>query len=365
MVWPEDRIRPIRMTHTLPLLWVAAGAAPANGSAYRGEALRGEFFTFQIGAYAPQTSLALHVRWTEAHAPAFLPVVSRPPPTRPLTPGLTGQPRRRLPLPCLRAASRTANRRRDWRRSSAVHQPAEQLRGRSRRAPRRRRSGAAAVDRGRRAKRRAGRLVPGRRPRQRGVGGERRLGEPPPRSPSPGVVRPAPPPSCHACVCGLARTQDESVAVELAVGEDRAVEAGDGEPWRHSRLRWLDSTAGAEEEEAPEQPQPAEECDAGEDGCVQLQRREDAVVLIAPGQRQIALSAHGLPASLKAPFSSPSHPLPLPAQLRLHLYSLPARLALPSCSPRQSSCGCGTGSTTSSSCRSSHGSWPSVAPAAA
>ena len=32
MVWPEDRIRPIRMTHTLPLLWVAAGAAPATSS---------------------------------------------------------------------------------------------------------------------------------------------------------------------------------------------------------------------------------------------------------------------------------------------------------------------------------------------
>lgn len=47
LVWPEDRERPIRMSHTLPLPWIVEGAAAANQSTLFGTALRGEFFAFQ------------------------------------------------------------------------------------------------------------------------------------------------------------------------------------------------------------------------------------------------------------------------------------------------------------------------------
>ena len=36
-----------------------AGAKPANGSIFRGEAMRGEYFTFQLGAYAARRPLLL------------------------------------------------------------------------------------------------------------------------------------------------------------------------------------------------------------------------------------------------------------------------------------------------------------------
>ena len=65
LVWPEDRRRPIRMTHTLPLPWIVAGAAPHNASRLVGEALRGEFYAFQLGAYAAERSLILTSAWTE------------------------------------------------------------------------------------------------------------------------------------------------------------------------------------------------------------------------------------------------------------------------------------------------------------
>ena len=48
LVWPSDRKLPIRMTHTLPLAWLLTGAAAVNTSVVRGEAERGEFFTFQV-----------------------------------------------------------------------------------------------------------------------------------------------------------------------------------------------------------------------------------------------------------------------------------------------------------------------------
>jgi len=49
LVWPEDRRYPIRMSHTLPLRWVRAGAAPPNASVLQGDARRGEWFAFQLG----------------------------------------------------------------------------------------------------------------------------------------------------------------------------------------------------------------------------------------------------------------------------------------------------------------------------
>ena len=48
LLFPEDRKFPIRMTDDLPLRWIESGP----GVEFRGEALRGEFYAFQVGLYA-------------------------------------------------------------------------------------------------------------------------------------------------------------------------------------------------------------------------------------------------------------------------------------------------------------------------
>jgi hypothetical protein len=48
LLFPEDRRYPIRMTGDLPQRWIERGA----GQPFRGEAARGEFYTFQVGVYA-------------------------------------------------------------------------------------------------------------------------------------------------------------------------------------------------------------------------------------------------------------------------------------------------------------------------
>jgi len=52
-VFPEDRSRPIRMTRDLPRSWVERGP----GQAYSGNAVPGEFYTFQLGVWAARTAL--------------------------------------------------------------------------------------------------------------------------------------------------------------------------------------------------------------------------------------------------------------------------------------------------------------------
>jgi len=53
LVFAEERQRPIRMTHYLPLRWIDSGPVKT----IRGEALRGEFFVFQLGVWAPRQDL--------------------------------------------------------------------------------------------------------------------------------------------------------------------------------------------------------------------------------------------------------------------------------------------------------------------
>jgi hypothetical protein len=50
LVFPEDRKYPIRMTDDLPQRWIEAGP----GHVFAGAALRGEFFAFQVGVFAPK-----------------------------------------------------------------------------------------------------------------------------------------------------------------------------------------------------------------------------------------------------------------------------------------------------------------------
>jgi len=54
LVFPEDRRFAIRMTDDLPQRWVAGGP----GAPFTGDALRGEFFAFQLGVYAARAPLA-------------------------------------------------------------------------------------------------------------------------------------------------------------------------------------------------------------------------------------------------------------------------------------------------------------------
>jgi len=173
LVFPEDRRYPIRMTADLPLRWVRAGP----GDSFRGEALRDEFFAFQIGLYAVTQPLeAVDIEATDlraAGAGTVLPASS----LRCLNLGGTnwdGQPFRQT-----------------------VNVPA-------------------------------------------GVVQALWLGLPIPPETVPGdyegtvTVKPrnAPP---------------ATVALRLTVGAESRPDHGDDEPWRHSRLRWLDSTLGMDD----------------------------------------------------------------------------------------------------------------------
>lgn len=53
LMFPEDRRYPIRMTDNLPLCWIKKGPS----TEFNGEALRGEFYVFQIGVYTAQKAL--------------------------------------------------------------------------------------------------------------------------------------------------------------------------------------------------------------------------------------------------------------------------------------------------------------------
>jgi len=60
LVFPEDRTRSIRMADDLPFRWVQPGA----DQPFRGDAMRGEFYAFQLGIYAvtqPITDLSVRL----------------------------------------------------------------------------------------------------------------------------------------------------------------------------------------------------------------------------------------------------------------------------------------------------------------
>ncbi len=54
LVFVEDRTRPIKMATDLPLRWVRRGA----GAPFSGDAMRGEFYPFQLGVFAARQELA-------------------------------------------------------------------------------------------------------------------------------------------------------------------------------------------------------------------------------------------------------------------------------------------------------------------
>ena len=64
LLFPEDRMRPIRMTDHLPVSWIKAGLKAEFG----GTAAPGEFYAFQVGVYAVADITDLAVRFDDLHS---------------------------------------------------------------------------------------------------------------------------------------------------------------------------------------------------------------------------------------------------------------------------------------------------------
>lgn len=79
--------------------------------------------------------------------------------------------------------------------------------------------------------------------------------------------------------------KDQIVKIKLKISNEIIVNRGDNEPWRHSRLRWLNSTIGLDDN--PTEPYTA----------IVLDNKADAVDLYG---KRIAYSNLGFPASIKA-----------------------------------------------------------------
>ena len=60
VLFPEDRLHPIRMTHDLPSRWTQRPIADT----LHGDADRGEYFTYQLGMFALREQDSVHVRFT-------------------------------------------------------------------------------------------------------------------------------------------------------------------------------------------------------------------------------------------------------------------------------------------------------------
>jgi hypothetical protein len=61
IVFPEDRMNPIKMTDRLPYLWIKKGIQ----NSFAGQASRGEYYTYQLGIYALQHLEELTVHFTD------------------------------------------------------------------------------------------------------------------------------------------------------------------------------------------------------------------------------------------------------------------------------------------------------------
>ncbi len=65
IVFPEDRLHPIKMTNDLPQRWILAGVKDSFFS----EASRGEYLAFQFGIYAIQATEDVQIRFTDLRSP--------------------------------------------------------------------------------------------------------------------------------------------------------------------------------------------------------------------------------------------------------------------------------------------------------
>jgi hypothetical protein len=176
-VFPEDRRRAIRMTSDLPAVWIQRGP----GGPLRGEAQRGEFYTFQLGVWAARAPLSnLQVQFADLR--------------RENTGTL-------IPAGAFRCFNLGGI---DWqgtRFTRAIH-----------------------VEQSTVAPLWCGVQV-----------SEETLG---------GVYRG----QLNVSAAGQHKTP---VAIELTVGPEKIRNSGDDDPWRLSRLRWLDSQLAADDEVVP------------------------------------------------------------------------------------------------------------------
>jgi len=223
LVWAEPRTEPIRMPAALPLRWVGRGVAPPNATAHRGAMLASEFYTFQLGVWAPLAPLRVRPRWV---APLRGPHGAELAPWR---------------LRCVNAPNGSEQ------ASSGV-----------------------AVRRG----------------------GVQALwfGLDLPSDAPAGTYRGT------IVVEELEGGQAEEVQLELELAARRAEQRGDSEPWRHSRLRWLDSTAGEGAVLASADHGGAHRSRA--DVWQRVELEAERLRLSASGARKLTLSRRGLPASL-------------------------------------------------------------------
>lgn len=173
LLFPEDRRRPIRMTDDLPLSWVRR-QGPAE---LRGEALRNEFYAFQVGLFAARADLQnISVVFGDLTAPG----------------------RRSIPASAIRCFNTGGT---DWLGRPMVKQ----------------------VD------------VP------RGKVQALWCGVDVPKDAAPGEY--------HGTVrVGAEGVASQPVALTLTILPQVRDDRGDADLWRMSRLRWLDSTIGLEEE---------------------------------------------------------------------------------------------------------------------
>ncbi|NLI01093.1 MAG: hypothetical protein GX446_16545 [Chthonomonadales bacterium] len=172
LLFPEDRRFPIRMPDDLPVRWIERGPTDT----FHGDALRNEFYTFQIGVYASVAVLTdLKVAFSDL-------------------------------------------------RSSGATIPASALRCFN--------MGGVDTD-GRPFRKRVD--VPQGRVQALWIGVDL------PRSIAPGDYT-------GSVSISAEGVPAATVSVTISVGSDVLEDRGDGELWRHSRLRWLDSSAGIDDE---------------------------------------------------------------------------------------------------------------------
>ena len=246
LVWAEPRTEPIRMLAALPIRWVGRGLAPPNTTVHRGAMLASEFYTFQVGVWAPLAPLRVRPRWA---APLRGPHGAELAPWR---------------LRCVNTPN-------------GSEQAA---------------SGVAV---------------------QRGGVQSLWFGLDLPSDAPAGTYRGT------VAVEELDGGQVEEVQLELELEARQVEQRGDSEPWRHSRLRWLDSTAGEGPVLASADHGGAHRSRA--DVWQRVELEAERLRLSASGARKLTLSRRGLPASLAVgsvellaePMQAhPTLPMPMP-----------------------------------------------------
>lgn len=173
LLFPEDRLNPIRMQDNLPLKWINSGPS----AEFSGKACKNEFYPFQIGLYASQKRLfRVGVDFTD----------------------LKTKDGHSIPASAIRCFNSGGNDAdgKPFRRDISVSE---------------------------------GKVLP------------LWIGVQVPEDAAPGVYE-------GAVTIAPRNAEQTQVRVALEVNNQVLKDCGDGELWRHSRLRWLDSTIGIDDE---------------------------------------------------------------------------------------------------------------------